>query len=217
MPGSPVAAVPASHPDPHQDRPPAVAPCTSRIGRALNLVRKLIDYGKQLATALQQRTAATNLAEVMRNFGTADVALILVSIIRGLDRAAALEAWLLTRLAREAQQRPAAPPRAAQPADRSAGAAGADRPPPSQDSAAQVRRRPTGAVIADICRDLGIVPSNKLWRELASVLIENDGNLATLFKDIANRMKPAGFFPPDMAMMPPGWQPPPAASGAGPP
>jgi hypothetical protein len=50
------------------------------------------------------------------------------------------------------------------------------------------RRRPVGAIIADICRDLGIVPSNPLWRELSRGIIENGGNLATLFKDTCKRL-----------------------------
>ena len=57
------------------------------------------------------------------------------------------------------------------------------RLPTPEDIAAQVRRRPVGAVIADIFRDFGIVPSNPLWRELSLAIIENGGNLATLFKD----------------------------------
>ena len=57
-----------------------------------------------------------------------------------------------------------------------------------EEIAAEVRRRPVGAVIADICRDLGIVPSNPLWRELSLAIIDNGGNLATLFKDTWKRV-----------------------------
>ena len=65
---------------------------------------------------------------------------------------------------------------------------GPTRLPTAGDIAAEVRRRPVGAVIADICRDFGIVPSNPLWRELSLVIIENGGNLATLFKDTWKRL-----------------------------
>jgi hypothetical protein len=41
-----------------------------------------------------------------------------------------------------------------------------------------VRRRPVGAVIADICRDLGILPSHPLWRELSEAIIRLGGSLA---------------------------------------
>jgi hypothetical protein len=45
-----------------------------------------------------------------------------------------------------------------------------------------------GAVLADICRDLGIVPSNPLWRELSLAIIEQGGNIATRFKDTFKRL-----------------------------
>ena len=70
------------------------------------------------------------------------------------------------------------------------------RLPTPEDIAAEVRRRPIGAVIADICRDLGIVPSHPLWRELPLAIIANGGNLATLVKDILNRLFPFPISPP---------------------
>ena len=59
-----------------------------------------------------------------------------------------------------------------------------------------MRRRPVGAVIADICRDLGIVPSNPLWRELSLAIIANGGNLATLVKDTCKRVSVWLINPP---------------------
>jgi hypothetical protein len=139
----------------------------TRTGRLLGLLRTLIDYGRQLAGTLQQRTAATDTADVTRDFGTIDIGEILARIARGLLRAAALEARLSSRLARQ-QAAPATVP--------------------SAPSRRQPRATPVGAVIADICRDFGIVPSNPLWRELSLVIIENGGNLATLFKDTWKRL-----------------------------
>jgi hypothetical protein len=43
-------------------------------------------------------------------------------------------------------------------------------------------------VFADVCRDLGIVPSHPLWRELSLVIIRHGGNLAALFKDTCQRL-----------------------------
>jgi hypothetical protein len=87
------------------------------------------------------------------------------------------------------------------------GASAADtrptRLPTPGDIAAEVRRRPVGAVIADICRDLGIVPSNPLWRELSLAIIENGGNLATLFKDTFKRVSTWLINPP-AAVLPAG-------------
>ncbi len=207
MSAPPAAAVQTSRPDPQQDRLATGADAPNRTGRLLGLVRTLIDYGRQLAATLQQHTAATNLADVTRNFGTLDIREILACIARGLLRAAALEERLASRLIRQpfepATQSAPSPrqPRAARPVDRSARPADpslAHLPTP-EDIAAEVRRRPVGAVIADICRDLGIVPSNPLWRELSLAIIANGGNLATLFKDTFKRLSTWLVDPPAAA------------------
>jgi hypothetical protein len=217
MSAPPTTAAPTNRPDPHQDRPATGADAPTRTTRLLGLVRTLIDYGRQLATTLQQRTAATNLADVTRHFGTIDIGEILARIARGLLRAAALETRLTSRLARQpdAPAAPSAPsrrqPRAARPVDRSASPTDTSRAhlPTPEEIAAEVRRRPVGAVIADICRDLGIVPSNPLWRELSLAIMENGGNLATLFKDTWKRISvwllnpPAAEHPAGLAPYPP--------------
>ena len=174
MPGPALRRLPAAagqpdRPDPHQDRPATGAAAPTRNGRLLTLVRTLVAYGRHMAAALQQRTSATDLGDITRHFGTIDIGQIVASITRGLLRAAALEARLVSHPIRE----PAAPgtltapshrqPRAAQPED---GSAPAREPriarlPTPGDSAAEIRRRPAGAVLADICRDLGIVRATR--------------------------------------------------------
>ena len=55
------------------------------------------------------------------------------------------------------------------------------RLPTEEEIAAEVRRRPVGAVIADICRDLGITPGQldrAFWDELSRAIIAYGGNLA---------------------------------------
>src|SRR5512135_1088294 len=134
MPPSPITApVQPNTPEPRQDGAGIGTDAPSCTGRLLNLVRTLIDRGKQLATTLQQRTATTNLSGIIRNFGTIDIADIVARITRGLLRAAALEAKLDLRLTREQAQQAAAAnltapscrePRAARPVNRSAGPPG---------------------------------------------------------------------------------------------
>ena len=144
----------------------------SRSTNLLGLVRKLIDYGKELAATIRRR-AFTDPGSVISCFGTADVAQILARISRGLHRADALEARLLRNADRlDAAPRgasspgmPRAPRQAAAPSAGEADARITHLPTPEQ-IAAKVRRQPIGAVIADICRDLGILPSHPLWREL---------------------------------------------------
>ena len=62
--------------------------------------------------------------------------------------------------------------------------------PTPEQIAAEVRRRPVGAVIADICRDLGILPSHPLFGELSSAIIGYGGSLARLFTDVLDRVLP---------------------------
>jgi hypothetical protein len=179
--------------------PPRAAPAMPpRIGRVLSLVRRLIDYGRQLAATAQQRAAAPDFARFAWPFGTADLAAILARITGGLRRAAALEASLSLRAARgqdlahspirlPAAHTPRAPRQSA-PSDAAAAPLPAD---PAQDPrlalmpteaeiAALLRRRPVGAVIADICHEFGIMPGHltrEFWDEIAHAIIAYGGSL----------------------------------------
>jgi hypothetical protein len=170
----------------------------SRSRRLLNLIRKLIDYGKELAATLQQRSATTELAPIMRGFGTRDIAQILARVMRGLQRAQALEGRIISSAARlDADPKPQAA-RSAPPQSRPRAAKSAvlrtDQADPNvtplptpEQIAAEVRRRPIGAVIADICRDLGILPNHPLWRELQRAIDTYRGNYARLVLNILAR------------------------------
>src|SRR5271169_1293256 len=132
------------------------------LARLLGLVRKLIDHGKQLAVAIGQRSVANDRVLASCRFGTSDIALILSRITLALHRATALEARLLRSAARPdpkpqpprvpSQRAVRAPPEPAEANPRLA------RLPTAEQIAAEIRHRPVGAVIADICRDLGIMP-----------------------------------------------------------
>jgi hypothetical protein len=178
------------------------------IGRVLSVVRKLIDYGKQLADTLQQRATAPGFARFASRFGTADVALILARITAGLLRAAALEARLCRRAERgqdltsppmrfPATRQPRAAPQRASPSGppkRQGADATQDqrlaRLPTANEIAAEVRNRPVGAVIADICRDLGIAPGEldrAFWEELNLAIISYGGTYAGVLNDLIHR------------------------------
>jgi hypothetical protein len=200
-------------------------PKPRRFGRLIDVVRKLIDYGRELATTLQRRVATTDLATVTRPFGTSDIGLILARITRGLLLANALEARVVALAARPAAP-PAAPsrppaqhaPRAPRPAAVRPTQAADPRlallPTPEQ-IAAEVRRRPAGAVIADICRDLGILPSHPLWLELSFVIVRHGGSFNRLLKDIWDRVLPIPAARRLIAT--PAALPAPAAAATGPP
>jgi len=213
---------PTTAPDP----PRAATDTPSRIGRVLSLVRKLIDYGKQLATTVQQRAATPGFASFARPFGTADLAVILARITNGLRRAAALETRLSQRAAcgrdlaptpirlpaardpRPARQ--ATPPEDAQPELQRAGPTDDPRLarlPTEAEIAAEVRRRPVGAVIVDICCDLGIAPGDldrPFWDEINHAIIMYGGSLARFTEYLSHRL--FTFGPGDHADgTDPGW------------
>ena len=213
-----------SAPPQQSDPNPAATDKPSRAGRLLSLVRKLIDYAKELAVTFQQR-GATDPGLATYRFRTSDIRQILACIARGLQRAQALEARIVRGAARldAAQPRTAAAPsrrksRGAHPTPRDNAEARsplADLPTPEQ-IAAEVRRRSIGAVIADICRDLGILPSHQLWREIQYILIAHNGGYARLVKDILARSFPIAFAGVAPALPGP-LHPSPAPAGTGPP
>ncbi len=199
--GHPQASARTTDPGP----PPANTAIPAALGRVLSLVRKLIDYGKQLAATVQQRATTPGFAFFARPFGTADLAAILARITSGLRRAAALEATLCRRAARGQDLTPA-PIRA--PAAPGLGTARQVAEPdpqpaahtedprlaglPTEDEiAAAVRRRPVGAVIVDICRDLGIAPGHldrAFWDEISHAIIAYGGSLAGFLGNLHTRL-----------------------------
>ena len=56
--------------------------------------------------------------------------------------------------------------------------------PTPEQIAEQVRRRPIGAVIGDICRDLGIMPRHPLWNEIRDAVAQFGGNFAKLYDEV---------------------------------
>jgi hypothetical protein len=177
----------------------------SSIARVLDLVRRLIDYGRELAATLAQSSVTPDLGATARAFGTRDIRLILARITLGLLRANALEARLV-QCAEHPESAPAArgaptervgpgvrpedrQRTAAAPATQRTGAARLDLThlPTPEQIAAEVRRRPIGTVIADICRDLGIMADHPLWQKLNWAILRHGGSLVPLYKDIMQR------------------------------
>jgi len=206
-----------SQPDPHQDRPGKPVP--ANIGQALHIVRILLGYGRHLAATLEHRAAARGFSVIAQCFGTAKVSVILAHLSRGIMRAIALERVLLARAARgrdliiqaprtnapgEAPPTPepgTEPQAASAPAARTAAPlrahpAGPDAPldlaqlPTMAQLEAEVRRRPIGRVIADICQDLGVAPrlcAGGFWNDIFDALRCYGGNLAHLSGEMRRR------------------------------
>ncbi len=93
--------------------------------------------------------------------------------------------------------------------------------PTPEQIAAEIRRRPIGEVIADICRDLGIVPAHPLWAELARTIMCEGGRYAALIIDILKRRERLPIPEDWPERLPPylwtSWQHSPALAGTGPP
>ena len=179
-----------------------------RIGRLLTLVQFLIGYGKDFAATLRQQSVTPQVRLTLQaRFGTSDLARVLFRIGRALKLAAMLDTQL-RRLAASGQdvQTPTecAPvqPRAFAhrsttnsagcAAERGAVSDNLDDDLPSEEQiAALIRRGRAGAVIAAICRDLGLVPavvSQQQWKDVHEAIITFGGNFAKLMCDMMLRI-----------------------------
>ncbi len=185
------------------------------IALLLHTVRTLLDYGRHLIGTVSHRAAAPNFNTIAACFGTANISTILAHLNRGLLRAAALERILLARAAtgrdidivepriRTPQPQPV-PAEAATP--QPAAPLAAPRPPrptlpigwndpelfmPTvQDLERQVRRRPLGRTIFDICLDLAVVPgfcTGEFWNELFAAMHHFGGSVAALMVQKSRR------------------------------
>ena len=216
MPPTDASPGPTPRPDPAPDRP-AAAP--SGIAKVIGILTMLFHFAESLAQAAHRQAAGnTNFARTLaERFRTADAALIAARITRALMRITALHDVLCRRAARGRDLRvvpariPTRRPRAANPA--APPAPRRVRPelldptyiPTEQDIAAEVRRRPIGAVLADICRDLGILPgtpSDPVGRDLFVAVGAYGGSFVRLFQAAAKAAFSPGVWLPTEPVLP---------------
>jgi hypothetical protein len=190
-------------------RSPASPP--ERIAALLSVVRILLGYGRHLADTINHRAAAPSFTTIAACFGTIDLPVILGHLHRGILRAAALERLLLARAARggdvaftrcriRAQGRkpaaadadhetanPAARKPAPRPLRRFPHNADADfHTPTLQEIERQVRSRPVGRTIVDICLDLAVVPgfcTGPFWNALFDAMHWYGGSTASVMRE----------------------------------
>ena len=156
----------------------------SRSTALLQIVRTLIDIGRQRLAAIRSQPGPEETHVIGRAFGTFNVALIVARILRGLRIAAALENRVIAAapaLDAPPRARAASAPSAPRPRpnpkrpDAEVNAALLGRVPTDWEIAEMVRRRSIGAVLVDICADLGIGLDHPLWRELQWIIIDHYG------------------------------------------
>ncbi len=203
------AGLPPS-PDPPKVRPGRPVP--QNIAEMLAIVHVLMGYGLHLAQTLEHRAVARGFAVIAQFFGTARVPVIRTRLARGLLRALALERVLLARAARGRDLVFYRPREPARPAARPHAAASRAEPHPSRpvpargpgldehpapdalptldQLEAEIRRRPIGRAITEICSDLGISPSlceGRFWFALSCAMMRYRGNLPRLMKEFRRR------------------------------
>jgi hypothetical protein len=221
-----------AHPQPPDpDRALPARPDSAGVGNIL-LLRTLVAFGRNVVEKLRQEDDPNNLpwyALLSKLYGTTNPALITIIFIRGLLRARALQARLSSSLARD---RNALLPLLVRQGGGIRGPARA-RPPaagaviplcwPSEDPsldhlptpedemfaeiAAKDRDRPVGAILLDICRDLGIVPAlmdPTTWDELHLAITLYGGDPAPLLACHVGFAGPAAFAEPHSAISTPG-------------
>lgn len=198
----------ASPTDPATDR--AGPPSLCNLTAVLTIVEILLTYGRHLVDTFERRAAAPGFHLLARPFGTANTAIILAHIRRGILRAAALQQMLLDRAARgrdlvipplrirlarglkaATQAEAAAPPEptpAPSPSRRAGGPEGRHDPfddlrqPSPEALKAEMRNRPIGRILGDICADLGVAPvlcRAPFWNALYLAMTQYDGSPAT--------------------------------------
>jgi len=177
------------------------------VACVLVLLQWIVAFGKDLADTFHQRTANADFhAFVTNRFHTSDLDAIFARIRRGLMLALALQARL-TRRAATGRDIPEAKVRFYPPRGKRSGSADKpakprrtniidlplDRLPTAEQIAEELRRRPVGAVLVDICRDLGILPGNLTgaqWRDLSDTIVRFGGNMVVLlFKESTDRLR----------------------------
>ena len=194
MSDAPTAAAPTD-PGPNPEQPAA----PTRSGFLLTLVRKLMDFGINLGRALHGNPSTETAAMVKSRFGMHDVRMILGRILHALRLAGELEGRIMKSAGR--LDRPPRP-HAVRPApDRPAKAVtrepslGASLPTVGQ-IAARLRQKPIGAVIAEICYELGITFGDEPWLEILQAVDSNGSGAIRLMRDVRTRDRRTGFIPP---------------------
>jgi hypothetical protein len=194
---------------PPKDRPGQTIP--ARLAAVLQIVRILLTHGRRLAETAADQAHNPQFASIAAVFGTYNLASIVLRVQRGILRAIALERYLLARAAR-GRDITIIPPRNRTPATEHATPQEAAQParipthgygrfqdpshpanfhiPTLQELQAQIRRRPIGRTIADICTDLAVIPgfcTAEFWSGLFDTLQFYGGSLTAMYESRSHR------------------------------
>lgn len=191
--------------DPQSTTPAAPAGAAAGL---LVLVRALAVIGQELLDCLRDGAGAIHPSRLLFRFQTDMIALIVARVQRGLMIAAALEKRLLrgghmlglTRpnlgIAQPDQRDTPHPSNPTRRRKARYDAAADDAAlllglPSAEDIAERLRRQPIGAVLVDLCLDLGINCTHPLWRDLHAAILCHGGNMAHLMDAWGQRRRRA--------------------------
>jgi hypothetical protein len=209
------------------------------VAHLLAVVRILIEFACDLAAKAEECAVRGDIGPVaMRFYKGIQIDALIIRIARGLRRALALQEMLLQRAAEGRDIAPVDPAPSSGGGGSKRDGQDKDKPPKPErlpsvaEIAAEIGRRPPGAIIADICNDIGITPgdlTDAQWEALEAAINEYGGSLMKLWPAMRNRLvaemeafaaDPLHTPPPRLPLIPVSQQPwlrQPASSGAHPP
>jgi hypothetical protein len=178
-------------PTPDLDRAAIRRAVPAGIAQVLYVLRFLIDYACHVAAFAEECAMQGDIRPVAVPFGKGiTIEALIIRVASGLKRALALREMLQQRAETgcdiEPVQRGASGPSGRSRPD----GEDRDKPPETErlpsaaEIAAELERKPIGAVVADICHDIGIVPSDltrEQWDALQAVISTYGGSQAKLW------------------------------------
>jgi hypothetical protein len=183
------------------------------IAIALYVVRFLISYACHIAAMAEECAVRGDISPVTIPFCKAiEIDALIIRVARGLRRALAMQDMLLQRAATGRDLEPVSRTPRSGPSGRRKKAADQqpqiERLPSAAEIAAELQRRPLGEIVAAICHDIGIVPSDmtdEQWDALQWVIHEYGGSLMKLWPAMRNTLivqTEAAATDPDNAGLP---------------
>lgn len=170
----------------------------SGIAIALYVVRFLIAYACHIAAKAEECAVRGDIRPVTLPFDKSiAIDQLIIRVARGLRRALMVQQMLQQRAATGRDLEPVARREHPHAGGTRKNGQNQEKPPkperlPSEaEIAAELQRRPLGAIVADICADIGIVPSDltdEQWNALQWVIHEFGGDRMKLWPAMRNRM-----------------------------
>lgn len=171
---------------PRETTPEAVSAKPSASQVLIGVIKRLIGAGLERLAVLQADPTPEEVQDTGIAFGTFNLCVIFARIMRGLNLATALQKYiasqsrhidnpppLRTLPVRKHLPRPRRKPRLTEAADN---ATLLLRIPTEQEIAAMLRHRTIGAVLAQICADLGINVNHPMWQDVRYLIAIHGGH-----------------------------------------